>query len=55
MFYIVNKTTNMIISRCDGWNMEGQRQLIRDAKRAGYHVIGSEVTFSGDMVCWVEF
>ena len=55
MFYIVNKTTDSIVSRCDGWDMDSQRQLVRDAKRAGYRVVGQEITFSGNMVVWVEF
>lgn len=55
MFYIVNKLNNMIVSRCDGWDMEGQRQLERDAKRAGYKIVDREITFMGDMVVWVEF
>ena len=55
MFYIVDKTTNMIYGYCDAWYIEGQRRLERDAKNAGYHIIERETTLSGDMVVWVEF
>lgn len=55
MFYVVDKVTKKIYGRCDGWDMEGQRQLERDAKRAGYHIVDREITFSGDMIVWCEF
>ena len=55
MYFIVDKTTEKVIGKCDAWDMETQRQLERDAKRAGYHIVEREITFSGNMIVWCEF
>ena len=55
MFYVVDKETGEVYSWCDGWDMTTQEQLVRDAKNAGYRVVKTEITFSGNMVVWVSF
>lgn len=54
MIYVVERASKKILYRCDAWEAGGELRLRKLAREAGWVPMESEITFSGDMVIWVE-
>lgn len=60
MIYVVVRNNSnpewngKIVNRCDAWEMDGEARMRREACKAGWVPMESEITFNGDMVIWVE-
>lgn len=54
MCYVVNKETEMILNRCDAWEINSVGKIQKWAEDNGYYIINSEITFMGDMIIWVK-
>ena len=53
MLFVVNKFDS-ILARFEAWDPHCIEKAQRFAKENGLEIVRSEVTFSGNMVFWVE-
>ena len=53
MLFVVNKYDS-ILARFDAWDPHCMEKAAAYAKENGLEIVRSEVTFSGNMVLWVE-
>lgn len=53
MLYVVN-AERKILARFEAWDVQCTEKAAAYAKENGLEIVRSEVTFSGDMIYWVE-
>lgn len=54
MIYVVLRTNNKILNRCDAWEQNGELRMRRWAREEGWVPTEIEITLMGDMIIWVE-
>ena len=55
MIYIVDNITGEILNECDAWEEDSVRKMKVWCRDCQYRILKQEVTFSGNMILWVEF
>ena len=53
MLYIVNKETDMILNRWDGWYIHAEDEAGAFIRENGLTVLKDEITLMGDRIVWV--